>query len=51
MKDGKVQQTETLQKRNGTYTDTPAETLQELMDVLFPEIERHNNNQAFISYT
>ena len=40
MKDGRVQQIGTLQRRNGTYTDTPAETLQELMDVLFPEIER-----------
>ena len=41
MKDGKVQQIGTLQRRNGTNTDTPAETLQELMDVLVPEIDRH----------
>ena len=41
MKDGRVQQIGTLQRRDGTYTDTPAETLQELMDVLFPEIERN----------
>ena len=31
MKDGRVQQIGTLQRRNDTYTDTPAETLQELI--------------------
>ena len=41
MKDGKVQQIGTPQRRNGTYTDTPAETLQELMDVLFLEINSY----------
>ena len=38
MKYNKVQRT--LQRGDRTYTDTPVETLQELIDVLFPETEK-----------
>ena len=43
MKDNKVQQIGTLQRCDGMYTDTPVETLQKSIDVLFPDIESNED--------
>ena len=39
MKKGKVNQIGTLRRKDGTYTETPKETLRELLDSLFPDDE------------